>query len=327
MAEISSGTHASRFLVTGGAGFIGYRVVNWLLENSPTSSVAVYDNLSVNLPMPLESPRLSTYKADILDKPSLRAAVEIFKPDTIVHLAALHHIPTCERERAKALDINITGTENVLEMAEAFDVSTVTIASSGAVYDWDDGALNEMSTTLLPRDNYALAKYSNERQLAFWAARTGATGLIARIFNTIGHDDPNGHLIPDIIEQIPIGHKTATIELGNLSPRRDYIHADDTARAIATIASGEHKPGIDIFNVGSGKDVSVAELVTMLGDVMGITIKVKESAVRKRRVDRPSQLADVGKIEKQLGFKTQKSLRIALEDIVRKSKWGAASRS
>jgi UDP-glucose 4-epimerase len=315
----TSGT--PRILITGGAGFIGYRAAEFILSSSTKTNVAIYDNLSVGMPMPKSSERLKTFHADILDKSKLREAISSFRPQTIIHLAALHHIPTCERERARALDINITGTENVLEMAEIFGVSRIVLASSGAVYDWQDGPLDEAATPLFPRDNYALAKYSNERQLAFWAARTGATGIIARIFNTIGHDDPNGHLIPDIIEQIPIGQKSATISLGNLSPRRDYIHADDTARAIAKLASASDITSIEIFNIASGKDYSVAELVAMLGDVMGVAITVEENAARKRRVDRPSQLGAIKKIESKIGFKSQKSLRIALEDIVRNSKW------
>lgn len=306
----------ARFLVTGGAGFIGHRTVSALLAADPVAEVAILDNLSVGMPMPGRRERLALFEADIRDRPRADQVFAEFRPDTIIHLAAVHHIPTCERERAYSLDVNVVGTETVLQAAEAGGIARVILASSGAVYDWCEGALREDDTPLKPRDNYSIAKHANEHQLAFWVERTGGFARIARIFNTIGHDDPNGHLVPDIIRQIPQGQKSAAISLGNLTPRRDYIHADDTARAITAIARETGPPGIDVFNVASGHEASVAELVSLLGQVMGVCIQVSEDTARKRRVDRPSQLAATGKIERRLGFRTSKSLRIALEDIV-----------
>jgi UDP-glucose 4-epimerase len=271
------------------------------------------------MPMPKAGAQLSTYEADIRNETELARITSDAKPDCVIHLAAVHHIPTCEKKRSYSLEVNVVGTENMLHAAEFAKVQRFVLASSGAVYAWQDKALVEDESPLQAADNYALAKLTNEQQLAFWADRTGASLRIARIFNTIGHDDPNGHLIPDIVSQIPAGVSTAQIALGNLSPRRDYIHADDTSAAIAAIAAEAGGPSSDIFNVSTGEDVSVAELVTMLGDVMGISIDVTEDSARKRRVDRPSQLGSRSKIESRLGIRPQKSLRIALQDIVKHS--------
>jgi UDP-glucose 4-epimerase len=308
----------SRFLITGGAGFIGHRTASALLAADADAEVGVLDNLTVGMPMPAKGQRLTPYHGDIRDRARVEQVMAEFRPDTIVHLAAVHHIPTCEKRRAYALDVNIVGTETLLEVAELQGIRRFVLASSGAVYDWRPEALQE-TNPLAPCDNYSLAKLTNERQLAYWVERTSGSARVARIFNTIGHDDPNGHLVPDIIGQIPPGVTEIEIALGNLTPRRDYIHADDTARGIATLARSCGAPGVDTFNVASGKDVSVGELVVLLGQVMGVAIRVREDAARKRRVDRPSQLAATAKIEQQLGFKHAKSLRMALEDIVRHS--------
>jgi UDP-glucose 4-epimerase len=317
MTDAISSRSPTRFLVTGGAGFIGHRTVSALLATHAAAEAAVLDNLSVGMPMPASRDRLAIFEADIRDRRRVDQIIAEFRPDTIIHLAAVHHIPTCERERAHSLDVNVVGTETVLQAAEVAGVARIVLASSGAVYDWRDGALSEDDTPLKPRDNYSVAKHTNEHQLAFWGERTGGFARIARIFNTIGHDDPNGHLVPDIIGQVPRGQKAVAISLGNLSPRRDYIHADDTARALAAIAREIGPQGIDVYNVASGQDVSVADLVSLLGEVMGVSIHVSENAAKKRRVDRPSQLGATGKIERRLGFRASKSLRIALEDIVR----------
>lgn len=304
-----------RILVTGGAGFIGHRTVSRLLEIDGYEAVGILDNLSVGMPMPEPRARLSLYEADIREAAQVEEVFADFRPDTLVHLAAVHHIPTCERERAYALHVNIVGTENLLASAERSRAGRVVLASSGAVYGWSNGALEE-SAPLAAADNYSLAKLTNEQQLGYWVERTQGIGRIARVFNTIGHDDPNGHLIPDIIKQISPDSNRATISLGNLTPRRDYIHADDTARGFAAIVSHATERGLDAYNVGSGSDVSVGELVALLGDVMGVQIDVTEDPARKRRVDRPSQLAAVAKLRAVAGFSTSKTLRDALSDIV-----------
>jgi nucleoside-diphosphate-sugar epimerase len=309
-----------RILVTGGAGFIGHRVIRWLSANHSSAKLAILDNLSVGMPMPAATANLQTYASDIRDADELQKIFKEFAPDTVIHLAAVHHIPTCETRRSYALDVNVVGTENVLEAASLNKVQRFTLASSGAVYDWNAGALREDESALKPADNYSVAKYANETQVRLWADRTDSSVRIARIFNTIGHDDPNAHLIPDIISQITPGAAVASIGLGNLTPRRDYIHADDTSRAIAMMTVAASGRGTEVFNVSTGADVSVAELVVLLGEVMGTDISVTEDKSRIRRIDRPSQLGSTEKIRKHIGFAPEKNLRIALGDILQKQR-------
>lgn len=314
MTSLNNTAKGQRFLITGGAGFIGRRTAAMLTDAG--AAVCITDNLSVGMPMPTD-PRIETHIADIADDARMMAIAAGFKPDTIVHLAAVHHIPTCERRRAYSLNINVTGTEIMLDVAEKTGTRRFVLASSGAVYDWVDGALHERETPLMACDNYALAKLTNERQVAFWADRTGGETRIARIFNTIGHDDPNAHLIPDILNQLNSAKGRATIELGNTKPRRDYIHADDTAAGIAAIAADPRK-GVptDILNVCSGADASVEELVRLIGSKMGVEIDIKESEARKRRVDRMSQLGDPARTAGAIGWRASIPLGDAVADIV-----------
>jgi UDP-glucose 4-epimerase len=310
----------TRFLVTGGAGFIGRPVVDNLLSD-PGIAVMVVDNLSVGLPMPAPRAGLQTINADIRDGDAMQRAFAAFSPEVVIHLAAIHHIPTCEARRAYALDVNVVGTETILEAAARARAARFVLASSGAVYAWEDGPLDEAKTPLRPADNYAIAKSTNETQARLWAERTGARAVIARIFNTIGRNDPNAHLVPDILRQIPSGARAAEIALGNLSPRRDYIHVEDTARALALLATAPLAKRIETFNVATGEDVSVQELVEMLSSVIGVDIAIRVDPARKRRVDRPSQLGGVGKIRQVLAFEPRRHLRDALIDIVNQVEW------
>lgn len=304
--------NVSRVLVTGGAGMIGRRVTQLL--SSRGCEVSVVDNLSSGFPMPSTAAR--TIIGDIRNVDLLSQTCRSFRPNAIIHLAAIHHIPTCEHQRAYSLDVNITGTENVLQAATQANVERVIIASSGAVYGWEDRPLQEDETPLWACDNYSIAKLSNESQLRFWSERTGNIGRVARIFNALANDDANAHLLPDIIAQLNASTSPCTIQLGNLAPRRDYIHADDIAAGLVAILNDHRESiGFDVFNLCSGVEQSVSQVVKTISDVLGVGISIELDATRTRRVDRPSQLGCAKKTKHVLGWQAQ----IPFIDAIRKS--------
>lgn len=289
----------SRVLVTGGAGMIGRRVVTQL--QGLGVETAVLDNLSSGLPMPQSA--VLTVHGDIRNPDVLDELLRNFRPDAILHLAAVHHIPTCETQRVYCLDVNVTGTENLLCAAENHGIRKVTIASSGAVYAWENAALSEDSTPLWACDNYALAKTCNEAQLRFWAQRTGGIGRAARIFNTIAHDDPNAHLIPDIAAQLRHSVDAVTLHLGNLASKRDYLHADDTAAGLIAVLRDDRPTTVyDCFNLCSGVERSVEELVHSIASLLTRDIRIETDPSRRRAIDRPSQLGNPDKTQRLLGW-------------------------
>lgn len=309
MKDMSHMKELSRVLVTGGAGMIGRRAVEQL--NRQGIEVAVFDNLSSGLPMPQGVARAVT--GDIRDADLLGQICRSFRPDGILHLAAVHHIPTCETQRAYSLAVNVAGTENVLCAAEAAGVKRVTLASSGAVYAWDDAALTEDNTALWACDNYAVAKTSNESQLRFWTQRTGGIGRAARLFNTIAHDDPNAHLIPDVTTQLKNSRGATTIRLGNLAPKRDYIHAEDAAAGlVALLHDSRADTGYDVFNICSGEERSVEQLVQEIAAIIGHDIHIETDPTRLRKVDRLRQLGNPDKARRLLGWFPRMSFTEAL---------------
>ena len=304
----------SRVVVTGGAGFIGSRVVAQLVAAG--SSVGLLDNRSVGLPMPASTAALVSAETDIRDAAQTAAFIADFAPTVVIHLAAVHHIPTCERRRAYALDVNVVGTENVLAACEASGVPHLVIASTGAVYAWSELLLDEAASPLGASDNYSVGKLANETQARLWAERTGGRVRIARIFNTIGHGDPNAHLIPDVMDQIPVGTAAATLELGNLAPRRDYIYVDDTAAALVALAADARDPQVDVFNVSTGVETSVETLVRTIGRKLGVDLTIRQDAARVRRIDRISQVGSASKAAERLGWRAQNDLAAAIGAIV-----------
>lgn len=300
-------------LVTGAAGFIGSRVTP-LLTGLGCKVVAV-DDLSVGMPLPPASASLVPIVADIRDRDGLAAIFAAHRPDAVMHLAAVHHIPTCEAKPALAFDVNVMGTQSVLDAAAAAGTRDVLLASSGAVYDWRDGPLGEDDTPLKARDVYSITKLSNEYQVAGWAERTGSRTRAARLFNTIGTHDPNGHLIPDILAQIGSDGRDAIVWLGNTAPRRDYIFVDDIASGLVTLLGGMEAP-FEAFNLCSGVDLSVAELVGVIGDLLSVRVTIETDPSRVRKVDRLQQLGDPAKMAARFGWRAAWDARAALAQIM-----------
>jgi UDP-glucose 4-epimerase len=301
----------ARVVVTGGAGFIGRRVVKQLAEAG--NQVLAIDNLSIGRPLPPPAGNVRAAQADVREGEAIERLFESFLPNVVIHLAAVHHIPTCEKRRSHATDVNITGTEVVLAAAEKTKVGMLVLASSGAVYDWSAGPLREDSSPLGAHDHYTLTKLTNERQVAFWAERTGGLARIARLFNTIGHDDPNGHLIPDILAQIPNGAAEPTVLLGNTEPKRDYLHADDSATGLVALMSDIRlERRVEVYNICSGIEYSVSDLVNEIAELRGIRIHIQTDPDRVRTRDRLHQLGSLEKTQELLGWRPRLSFRNAL---------------
>jgi len=290
-----------RVLIAGGAGFIGYRTANILREQG--YAVAVVDNEVSGLKLPAPQNNLKPYLMDIRDKDGLGKIFDEFRPQRVVHLAAVHHIPTVERQRDYAQDVDIIGTERVLANCERHNVDMVVMASSAAVYAPIESILKEDETPLQAIDNYSLCKLTNEHQARFWTERTGGHARIMRFFNTVGPDDPTGHLLPDVLNQLRGKVGTATVRLGNITPRRDYIYVEDTAAACAAlVANGEALAPVEAFNVCRGEEYSVMELVDLIGKFMGLEIRYEVDPARVRPVDRQSILGDNSKLRRRTGW-------------------------
>ncbi|MBK1663178.1 UDP-glucose 4-epimerase [Rhodospirillum rubrum] len=305
-------------LVTGGAGFIGGRLVAGL--RAAGNRVAVLDDASAGLPLPARAEGLEVISGDIRDADLMARVVAALRPAAIVHLAALHHIPSCTADPRRALDINVVGTQSVLDAAATAGVERVLIASSGAVYDWGVGALSEQSPTS-PHDIYALSKLTNEHQLALWARQPGRWARVARLFNVIGPGDPNGHLIPEVLDRLAGAARTASagdpivLRLGHLDHRRDYIALEDAAEGLIALLGDADPAPFSIDNLCSGHELGVEDLVTRLADLLGLRITCLSDPALRRANDRPSQLGAPERAWRRLGWRVRQPVDSALAEI------------
>ncbi|HPA20675.1 MAG TPA: NAD-dependent epimerase/dehydratase family protein [Verrucomicrobiae bacterium] len=311
----------SNIVVIGGAGFVGSHLVERLAERGAT--VHVLDDLATGRREYVSACSGVTFgRCDIVDRTDLAEAVVRWRPVAVVHLAAIHHIPTCENEPHLALRTNIEGTQNVADACRAAGVRRLVFASSGAVYDILEGPLAE-TMSVRPRDIYGICKAAGE-QLMTYAHRAGLPEVaVVRLFNTVGTRETNRHLIPDVVAQLVAGKRR--IAMGNTSPRRDFVHVEDVADAFATLAEAPLPSSFGVYNVGSGTEYSAADVVRLLGETIGEAVEIDERPELKRRVDRHCQLADIAKIQALVPGYPRRSLAQALREIWAEATGGGAS--
>lgn len=303
---------STKALVVGGAGFIGSHLVDVCLQEG--SQVWVYDNFSTGQRVFLPNvPELHVVEGDILDAELLSETIQQFDPDVVYHLAAIHHIPTCERIPARALNVNVVGTESVLNACAENRVPRVVFTSTGALYDpIITGPLAE-TAPVKAFDVYSISKLTCEYLLKYYVEKREREVIIARLFNNVGRRETNSHLIPAIVAQLAAGNRQ--IKLGNLSPRRDYIHVRDVAEALFALGAMEMQQPFDIFNVGTGVEHSVQELVDLFADVVGEPLEVLSTPEFQRKVDRPTQQADPAKLLRTTDWNPKRTLKQALGEI------------
>ena len=285
-----------RILVTGGAGFIGSAVIAELQKYD--NQIYVIDNLSFGNRKFIDVNDECFFKDDILNRPKMFEIFDKIKPELVIHLAAIHFIPFCNEHPYESSNINIQGTINVLDAAQKSGIKKLIFASTAAVYPIYDDAVSE-EHEVNPLDIYGLSKLAGERLCNEFYLISGIPTIVCRFFNAFGPNETNPHLIPEIQKQINEGLRT--IKLGNLTPKRDFIHTQDMAKAIKLLSD---KPMNDIqtYNLGRGIEYSVIEIVEAFERQLGEKIVIEQEQSRIRKVERMHLLADVSKLKTQTGW-------------------------
>jgi UDP-glucose 4-epimerase len=295
-------------LVTGGAGFIGSHLVEHLVGTG--ERVTALDNLSRGRRAWLH-PDAQLHEADLRDAEGVRRAVGEIAPEIVVHLAAMHFIPAIDDAPELAHDVNVGGTERLLHALEVRPPRLLVLASTAAVYPDRRGAIDEACAPA-PLDLYGRTKLECERLVADFASLTGTRCIVARIFNVIGRRETNPHVVPELVGQLKRGERQ--VRLGNLESRRDYTDARDVARALQALLSCPDD-GPSVFNVGSGRSVSVRELVQLCEEMLGRPIEVEIQPQRLRAQDRLELLADPRLLRETTGWEAERPLRETLADL------------
>jgi UDP-glucose 4-epimerase len=296
-------------LITGGCGFIGTNLVRQLLREG-CHRVTVIDNFFNGKRDNLQDleDRVQVLEMDIASN-DLPAVFEANKFSTVIHLAALHYIPYCDSHPLETCRVNIGGTQAVLDSSVRYGVRRFFQASTAAVYGSSQTPHSE-SAKLEPVDIYGLSKLANEYQVRFCSQRADCTFAIGRISNVVGPYETNPHLVPELLRRL---RASWTIQVGNTTSKRDYIHVSDVCRAVATMTF-DSPPGVHLCNVGTGKAYSVAQVIQTLEQIIGRTIQFVSTPEHIRSIDRPLLAVDISKIKQEYGWSPKQSLEDSLRD-------------
>lgn len=303
-----------RVLITGGNGYVGRELCRQMYDKH---EIGVIDTLryGTNRFSEGDLSRVKLMQTDITDAAAMSAAVESFRPEAVIHLAAIHYIPECENDPQLAVRTNVTGTVNALMSCP--DGCRFVYASSGAVYKPDDSPHCESSAVVAPTDVYGMSKLHGEHYVHYLAKARGLSAVAVRLFNVVGPGETNPHLLPEIIAQLKAGR--TSIRLGNMWPKRDYIHVKDAAGGFAAAANGDvvRRGETVTVNLGTSKPYSVSDIIKKLRRISGAKFSLEEDASRMRAVDRPFLAADIARIQHLFKWKVRHTIDDALADLWR----------
>jgi len=290
-----------KYLVTGGAGFIGSNIAEKLLKSG--NFVRVLDNFCSgtmeNIKFASGKKNFELVRGDIRDKKTCAKACAGM--DYVLHQAALRSVPKSMKDPYAYNDVNINGTLNMLYASKKAGVKKFVLASSSSIYgDTDKFPQKE---TDIPRliAPYALSKLAGEYYCRIFSENFGLKTASLRYFNVFGPrqalDDEYAVVIPKFTDSIMNDRKPPIF--GNGLQSRDFTYVANVVEA--NILAAKSKNSGEVFNVACGKDTKVIDLVNKLNKIFGKKIKPDFLPVRQGDVFRT--LAETRKIRKMLGFK------------------------
>ncbi|HEU5101074.1 MAG TPA: GDP-mannose 4,6-dehydratase [Roseiflexaceae bacterium] len=301
-----------RYLVTGGAGFVGSHLADALLARG--NEVVCVDNFNDyysparkrrNVERALAQPGYTLVEADLRDDAAIDAAFETYRPDKVAHLAAMGSISYSVRHPKLYEEVNIRGTLNVLDAARRYQSRGVVLASTSSIYGRTDKIpFVETDSTDRPLAPYPASKKADEVIAAAYHTSYGLPCTCVRFFNVYG---PRGR--PDMTPYMftdAIAHGRPITLYDGGRPRRDWTYVDDIIAGV--VAALEADLSYEIFNLGRGQPVVMSDFVTIIERLVGKPAQIVDAPLPANEA--LVTYADVGKAHKLLGYNP----RVSIED-------------
>tara|TARA_R110000851_G_scaffold329069_1_gene500608 strand:+ start:1201 stop:2103 length:903 start_codon:yes stop_codon:yes gene_type:complete len=295
-----------KVIVTGGAGFIGSNLVDKLIDMGV--QVTIIDDFSTGK-VENVNPAAYCWKVDIATVPIKDLAVFMAGVDTVFHLAAKARVQPSIEQPIPFHDVNVTGTHNLLNAAKIAKVKKFVFSSSSSVYGNASVPTSE-SHKLNPMSPYALHKLIGEQYCKLFSELYDIDTVCLRYFNVYGNrmslDGAYRLAIPIFATQIKEG-KPCTIN-NDGEQKRDYTFIGDVINANITVATSTREFKGEVYNVGNGNNVSVNELVDMMGG---------EKSYGNKVIEPHETLADNSKIDLDLNWKPYGNLKEWIDEYMK----------
>ena len=305
-------------LLTGGDGFIGSHLAEELVNKCGKLRVLTQYN-SLNSWGWLDNSNLTNsmdiWHGDIRDPGYCRKLVEGI--DTIFHLAALIAIPYSYQAPSSYVNTNMMGTTNMLEAAVEKGVESFYQTSTSEVYGSALQVPISEDHPLQPQSPYSASKIASDSIAKSFYYSFDLPVTIVRPFNTYGPRQSARAVIPTIISQVLNGCNQ--IQLGALSPTRDFNYVTDTCQGFIDIAANGGLPG-EAINIGSNREISIGDLTLLILTLMNkehIEIVCHQERIRPEKSEVNRLLADSTKIQKLCNYKPKMNLKDGLAETIK----------
>ncbi len=289
----------AKILVTGGAGFIGSHLVEALVKAK--HDVVVLDDLSSGHESNLAGVKgkIRFIKGDICDPGALKRAVS--GQEYVFHLAANASVPYSVEHPLETNEVNSTGTLNILLAAREAKVKRVIYSSSAAVYGDDPSLPKTESSPLRPQTPYALQKLAGEQYALIFNKIYGIETVALRYFNVYGpRQDPSSPYTGVITKFVTaLKNKQQPTIFGDGMQTRDFVFVSDVVQANLKAMTAAHAAG-KVFNIATGVQVSIKEMLAHLNEILGTKIQPKFAP--RQAGDILHSVADISEAKKILHF-------------------------
>jgi GDP-4-dehydro-6-deoxy-D-mannose reductase len=257
---------------------------------------------------------------ELTDDGSIRAALD-WRPEAVVHLAAVASVRQAQADPGAAWDVNGSGTARLMGAAAALKESgqadpVVLVVSSGEVYGAGSGAARQETDPLQPISAYAASKVGAEVAATEAWRRAGLRVVIARPFGHTGPGQTTTYVIPSWAARIKEARRSGAtqVSVGNLAPVRDLLDVRDVVAAYRRLLQ-DGRPG-EAYNVGRGEGIALAEVFQRLAAVMGAAVVPVPDPALTRRADIPHLVGDSTKLRRATGWAPVISLEQTLQELV-----------
>ena len=306
-----------KYLITGGAGFIGSYLSEYLTERG--DSVTVVDNLSTGKNILNNS--VEFIEGSIFDRNLMDALIS--KNDQVLHLAAAVGVLNIINKPLESLMTNIKGTEIILELCSKYN-KPVLITSTSEVYGKNNTVpLNEESdrvlgSPLLSRWSYSEAKAIDESMAYFYFQEKGLPIRLVRLFNTVGPRQVGnyGMVLPRFVAAALKNEPLSVYGSGDQI--RCFCHVTDAVRGLLLVMGSDKAVG-EVFNVGNNQQISIMELAKKVIEITGSKSNIEKIAYEKAYPqgfeDMQRRVPDISKIKQVLGWAPEINLDQIIKDI------------
>jgi len=307
-----------KVLVTGASGFIGSHLTEELAKMGcrvrafiKYKSSGDLGNLEELSPGLLE--KIEIIRGDLKNPDSVKRAVKNI--DVVFHLGALISIPYSYVDPREFVETNVTGTLNILKACQEENVKKIIITSTSEVYGTGKYTPIDEKHPLQAQSPYSASKMSADKLAESFYNTYNLPVTIIRPFNSYGPRQSRRAVIPTIIYQALTSKE---LSLGSLEPKRDFTYVKDTVQGFIKVAESDNSIG-EIFNISSGKTISIRELVETIGKIIGKELipNKDQKKIRPEKSEVMILLGDNRKAKEIIKWEPKYSLEEGLKEVVK----------